>query len=82
MDLWFLKGKRYLSKVLDVSYGLVFALLLRLYLDNVEYLVGVDISTEKIRKAKRLNLYDEFYVALEVLHRKNPAPFMAQDVSA
>ena len=27
------------------------------------YLVGVDISPEKIRKAERLNLYDELHVA-------------------
>jgi SAM-dependent methyltransferase len=37
--------------------------MLKLYLGNVEYLVGVDISPEKIRKVERLNLYDELHVA-------------------
>ncbi|MEM2704218.1 MAG: class I SAM-dependent methyltransferase [Candidatus Bathyarchaeia archaeon] len=81
----FLKGKGSLGKVLDIGCGLGFtAFLLKLYLDNVEYLVGVDVSAEKIQKARRLNLYDELYVvdirdfkpnskfdaviALEVLH--------------
>ena len=81
----FLKGKGSLGKVLDIGCGLGFtAFLLKLYLDNVEYLVGVDVSAEKIQKAKGLNLYDELYVvdirdfkpdskfdaviALEVLH--------------
>jgi 2-polyprenyl-3-methyl-5-hydroxy-6-metoxy-1,4-benzoquinol methylase len=36
---------------------------LKLYLGNVEYLVGVDISPEKIRKVRKLNLYDELHVA-------------------
>jgi len=49
---------------LDVGCGLGFsALLLKSYLGNAEYLVGVDISPEKISKARRLNLYDELYVA-------------------
>ena len=60
----FLKSKGSLGKVLDVGCGLGFsALLLKSYLGNAEYLVGVDISPEKISKARRLNLYDELYVA-------------------
>jgi len=83
--LGFLKSKPSLGRVLDVGCGLGFsALMLKLYPGNVEYLVGVDISSEKIRKAERLNLYDELHVvniqnfnpeekfdtliALEVLH--------------
>mgnify|MGYP000052909739 CR=1 FL=1 len=83
--LGFLKSKSSLGRVLDVGCGLGFsALLLKLYLGNVEYLVGVDISAEKIHKARMLNLYDELHVtdiqsfnpeikfdtiiALEVLH--------------
>uniref|UniRef100_A0A7J3SLQ9 Class I SAM-dependent methyltransferase n=1 Tax=Fervidicoccus fontis TaxID=683846 RepID=A0A7J3SLQ9_9CREN len=58
--------------------------MLKLYLGNVEYLVGAEISSEKIHEAKRLNLYDALHVvniqnfnheekfdtliALEVLH--------------
>ena len=64
-----LKNKSSLGKVLGIGYGLGLAsLLLKLYLDNVEYLVGVDVSAEKIQKAKRLNLYDELYVVdIEIL---------------
>jgi len=36
--------------------------MLKLYLGNVEYLVGVDISPEKIHKVEKLNLYDELHV--------------------
>jgi len=62
--LGFLKSKESLGRVLDVGCGLGFiALLLKLYLGNVEYLVGVDVPPEKIRKAKRLNLYDELHIA-------------------
>jgi len=62
--LGFLKSKESLGRVLDVGCGLGFtALLLKLYLGNVEYLVGVDVSPEKIRKVKRLNLYDELHIA-------------------
>jgi SAM-dependent methyltransferase len=81
----FLKSKRSLSRVLDIGCGLgFFGFILKLYVGNVEYLVGVDISSEKIRKAERLNLYDELHmvdirnfnpeekfdtlIALEVLH--------------
>jgi len=81
----FLKGRRSLGRVLDIGCGIGFmALVLKLYLGNVECLVGVDVSPEKIRKAERLNLYDELHVvdirnfnseqkfdtiiALEVLH--------------
>jgi len=61
--LGFLKSKRTLGRTLDVGCGLGFsALMLKLYLGNAQYLVGVDISSEKIRKAERLNLYDELYV--------------------
>jgi SAM-dependent methyltransferase len=83
--LEFLKSKCTLGRTLDVGCGLGFsALMLKLYPGNVEYLVGVDISSEKIRKAERLNLYNELHViniqnfnpeekfdtliALEVLH--------------
>jgi len=83
--LGFLKSKNSLGKVLDVGCGLGFTgMLLRLYLGNVEYIVGVDISAEKILKASKLSLYDELHVtdirnfepetkfdtvmALEVLH--------------
>jgi SAM-dependent methyltransferase len=83
--LGFLKSKPSLGRVLDVGCGLGFsALMLKLYLGSVEYLVGVDVSLEKVRKAERLNLYDELHVvdirnfkplekfdmiiALEVLH--------------
>jgi SAM-dependent methyltransferase len=83
--LVFLKSKPSLGMVLDVGYGLGFsALMLKLYLGNVKYLVGVDVSSEKVHKAERLNLYDELHVvdirnfnplekfdtiiALEVLH--------------
>ncbi len=59
----FLKGK-VLERVLDVGCGLGFsALLLKLYLGNTKYLVGVDISSKKIDRVKRLNLYDELRVA-------------------
>jgi predicted TPR repeat methyltransferase len=37
--------------------------LLKLYLGNTEYLVGVDVSPEKIHKARGLNLYNELHVA-------------------
>jgi SAM-dependent methyltransferase len=57
--LGFLKSKRSLGRVLDVGYGLGFsAFMLKLYLGNVEYLVCVDISPEKIHKIEKLNLYD------------------------
>jgi len=60
----FLKSKGSLGKVLDVGCSFGFsALLLKSYLSNAKYLVGVDISPEKISKARRLNLYDELYVA-------------------
>jgi len=62
--LGFLKNKRSLGRVLDVGCGLGFsALMLKLYLGNVKYLVGLDISPEKIRKVERLNLYDELHLA-------------------
>ena len=52
-----------MGRTIDVGCGLGFsALMLMLYLGNVEYLVGVDISSEKIRKAERLNLYNELHV--------------------
>jgi predicted TPR repeat methyltransferase len=67
IELWvlgFLKIKSSLGRVLDVGCGLSFsALMLKLYLCNIEYLVGVDISPEKMRKVERLNLYDELHVA-------------------
>jgi len=83
--LGFLKERASLGKVLDVGCGLGFtAFLLKLYLGGVSYLAGVDISSEKIRKVERLNLYDKLHVvdirsfnpeikfdtviALEVLH--------------
>jgi SAM-dependent methyltransferase len=83
--LGFLKSKSSLGRVLDVGCGLgSLALMLKLYLGNVEYLVGIDVSLEKIHKVERLNLYDELHVidirnfnleqrfdtliALEVLH--------------
>lgn len=49
--------------VLDLGCGLGFtALLLKLYLNNVEYLVGLDINKDKAAKAKRLSLYDDLTV--------------------
>ncbi|MCX8161516.1 MAG: class I SAM-dependent methyltransferase, partial [Candidatus Bathyarchaeota archaeon] len=50
--------------VLDLGCGLGFAsLIFKLYLNNVEYLIGLDISREKLLKAKQVNLYDELIVA-------------------
>ncbi len=60
----FLKSKKSLGNVLDIGCGLGFSgFLLKLYVDNVKRLVGVDISAEKISKARTLGLYDELYVA-------------------
>jgi len=60
----FLKIKGSLGMVLDLGCGLGFtALLLKLYLNNVEYLVGLDINKDKAAKAKRLSLYDDLIVA-------------------
>ncbi|MEM0010811.1 class I SAM-dependent methyltransferase [Thermofilum sp.] len=57
MDNRFLKIKGSLGMVLDLGCGLGFtALLLKLYLNNVEYLVGLDINKDKAAKAKRLSL--------------------------
>lgn len=59
----FLKSRLY-ENVLDVGCGLGFtSLILKLYLSNVKYLVGLDISHEKLLKTKQLNLYDELIVA-------------------
>jgi predicted TPR repeat methyltransferase len=62
--LGFLKNRSSLGRVLDVGCGLgISALLLKLYLGNTKYLVGVDVSPEKIHKARGLNLYNELHVA-------------------
>jgi SAM-dependent methyltransferase len=55
--LGLLKSKPSLGRVLDVGCGLGFsALMLKLYLGSVEYLVGVDVSLEKVRKAERARI--------------------------
>jgi SAM-dependent methyltransferase len=59
----FLKD-RVSERALDLGCGLGFtALLLKLYLGNVKYLVGLDISVDKLLKTKKLNLYDDLIVA-------------------
>lgn len=59
----FLKSKRY-KVALDLGCGLGFmSLILKLYLKNIEYLVGLDISREKLIKTKELNLYDDLLLA-------------------
>ena len=60
----FLKDRGPRGAVLDVGCGLGFiALLLKLHLGNTEYPVGLDISADKVFKAKRLSLYDDLVVA-------------------
>jgi predicted TPR repeat methyltransferase len=60
----FLKSMYSLDRVLDIDCCLGFlAPYSNFTWANVEYLVGVDISPEEIDKAKRLNLYDELYIA-------------------
>ena len=39
------------------------SLILKLYLTNVEYLVGLDFSCAKLLNARRLKLYDDLVVA-------------------
>lgn len=59
----FLKGKKF-RVVLDVGCGLGFmGLLLKLYLNSTERLVGLDISSNKLIKVKKLNLFDHLVVA-------------------
>lgn len=59
----FLKSKRF-ENALDIGCGLgLISLILKLYLNNVGYLVGLDISCEKLLKVKHLNLYDDLIVA-------------------
>ncbi len=58
----FLKGKQF-ANALDIGCGLGFAaLLLKLYLNNVGYLIGLDVSHNKVVKARKLNLYDDLIV--------------------
>lgn len=79
-----LREKDSLGEVLDVGCGLgLTGFLLKLYVGGVERLVGVDISSERISRARQLNVYDELYatdikefkgsrfdvvICLEVLH--------------
>jgi SAM-dependent methyltransferase len=64
MDHRVLKKQAHHRQDFVVGCGLGFsALMLKLYVGNFEYLVGVDISSEKIRKKK----FDTL-IALEVLH--------------
>lgn len=59
----FLKSRLY-EIGLDVGRGLgSMSLILKLYLNNVKYLVGLDISYEKLLRTKQLNLYDELVAA-------------------
>lgn len=59
----FLKSRKYDSAI-DVGCGLGFmSFILKIYLDNVNYLVGLDISRESVFKAKKMRLYDDLIVA-------------------
>ncbi|MCX8205331.1 MAG: class I SAM-dependent methyltransferase [Candidatus Nezhaarchaeota archaeon] len=59
----FLRGRRY-DSALDIGCGLgLMAFFLKIFLDNVNYLVGLDISRDKVFKAKKTRLYDDLIVA-------------------
>jgi SAM-dependent methyltransferase len=52
------------ANALDLGCGMGFnAFTLKLYLKNIDYLVGLDISVEKLHKAKKLGLYGDVIVA-------------------
>lgn len=49
---------------LDLGCGLgLTSIILKLYLGNVEYLIGLDISYEKLLKVKNICLYDDLIAA-------------------